>query len=105
MAGNWFIAWAAVVPFRRISRAVQPHASITMDAMREPGRPIFSARSGQAWIVRMALTLARLRRCAHHGIPSTIVLMSAMAGNGFVAGPLAIAAVSQPPPVAITVVA
>ena len=43
ISGNLSMAWAAVVPFRRITRAVQPHLSATIDAIREPGRPMSSA--------------------------------------------------------------
>ena len=96
MAGNWLMAWAAVVPFRSMTRAVHPHASTTSEAIFEPGRPMFSARSGQAATVRSARTRARLLRCAHQGMPSITVEIPAMAGSGFTAGPTAMAADSQP---------
>ena len=47
--------------------------------------------------MRSTRTLARRRRLAHHGMPHAMVSATAMAGIGGVAGPIAVAVVSQPP--------
>ena len=62
---------------------VQPHASMMMDAILEPGRPILSASCGQACMVRIARTRARSYGEAMTVMPSTIVPVVAMAGSGF----------------------
>ena len=66
----------------------------------DPGRPVALAISGQASSMRSTRTLARRRRLAHHGMPHAMVSATAMPGMGGVAGPMAVAVVSQPPVVA-----
>ena len=55
--------------------------------------------------MRSTRTLARRRRLVHHGMPQAMVSATAIAGIGGVAGPIAVAAVSQPPIVIVTATA
>ena len=96
-AGVELIRSVAVVPGGRPMRARQPQRSTTADMIREPGRPTAAVMSGQASRVRSTRTLARRRRCAHHGTPPTTVPTSRSSGSGGVSGPSAVAAVSHPP--------
>jgi len=102
MAGIFAMASSALVPFRRITRAVHPHASATTETIREPARPAGPATSGHAAMVRSTRTRARRRRCIHHGIPRIAVLIAAACGSGLTVGPIAIAAASHPPVAATT---
>ena len=61
--------------------------------------------SGHASRVRSTRTLARRRRCAHHGTPPTTVPISRISGSGGVSGPRATEAVSHPPPRTVMVTA
>lgn len=87
IAGILSMVCVVVFPFRRITRALQPHASTTTDAIRAPDNPIDSAISGQASRVRSTRTRARRRRCTHHGTPPITIPSMAIVGSGEVVGP------------------
>ena len=71
MAGSLAMTSSMVWPRARANRARQPHTSTTADMTRDPARPTAWAISGHTASMRSTRTLARLRRCAHHGTAST----------------------------------
>ena len=86
-AGIFAITSVMVWPRARRSRARQPHTSTMADMICEPARPTARAISGQAASVRSTRTLARRRRCAHHGTASTSPPMPSACGSGGASGP------------------
>jgi hypothetical protein len=105
MAGSLAITSLIVCPRASANLARQPHTSITADWTRDPARPTAWAISGQALRVRSTLTLARRRRCAHHGVASTMPPISMASGSGERHGAAIAPAASQPPAAAEVVAA
>ena len=66
------LAITSVMVWPRASRtrARQPHTSTTADMTCDPASPTALAMSGQASSLRSTRTLARRRRCVHHGTAS-----------------------------------
>ena len=101
MAGIFAITSAIVWPRARRSLARQPQTSTNADMICDPARPTAWAISGQDSSIRSTRTFALRRRLVHHGMPHATVSATATTGIGGVAGPIAVAALSHPPVVAV----